>query len=179
MSPTTPLSWQPIGSWSGRSWLRRGSVEQMSEITRRGFFKGAAAGTAALGALTASRAAAEDVHVFFHGLVGTELGSATVESAELHLGAVAVLLRDSEGQRFQVDVLRTDVAQAGVHESAGLSFFLANRGNGHVPSHESHGVSLIELANWCGARVTNASAPALLTWSERASAHPRGAFLVC
>lgn len=151
----------------------------MSEITRRGFFKGAAAGTAALGALTTSQAAAEDVHMFFRGLVGTTLGSATVESAEFHLGAVAVLLRDTEGQRFQVDVLRTDASQQGVWESAGLSFFLANRGNGNAPSHESHGVSLMELATWCGGRVSNAAAPTLLTWSERASAHPRGAFLVC
>ncbi|MFT5352857.1 MAG: hypothetical protein ACI9KE_000054 [Polyangiales bacterium] len=151
----------------------------MSVITRRGFFKGAAAGTAALGALSTSRAAAEDVHAFFRGLVGTELGAATVESAELHLGAVAVLMRDADGQRFQVDVLRTDATQEGVRDSAGLSFFLANRGNGHAPSHESHGVSLIELATWCSTRASGAPAPELLTWTERASAHPRGAFLVC
>ena len=146
-------------------------------VTRRGFFQGLGAGAALSAAAVRATPASAQARAAFSPLVGGRFGEALVESAEVHLGAIAILCRADDGQRFQIDVLRSGEGPSGVRVENGLSFYLANRGDGRSPSHEGHGRTLLGIADWY-AEHGSAQVPELLSWSERAEAHPRGAFLV-
>ncbi|MEM6956916.1 MAG: hypothetical protein AAF645_14575 [Myxococcota bacterium] len=147
----------------------------MKGVTRRGFFRGAVLGAAAASASGSARADASSTGV--RSVVGTTFAGATCLSAERHLGAVALILEDEAGHRFQIDVLAAEEGGPESVATAGsLALFLANRGDGSTPSHEGHGAALLALAEWCDE--AGLSAEGLLTWRARQRAHPRGAFLI-
>ena len=100
----------------------------------------------------------------------------------VHLGAVPVVMEDRRGDRFQVDVClrdRSPKAPKAVADTARLSFFLANSGDGSTPSAELHGLGAIALAVALGRRGGGFSRPAgLMTLRQRMKAYPDGAYSV-
>jgi hypothetical protein len=94
-------------------------------------------------------------------------------------------MRTPGGERFQVDVLRRDhKGPAGVADTAELSLFIANRGDGATPTDEAQAHAARGLAAWIGERLgereaaalAELDAGALLTFRERQKAHPEGVF---
>ena len=121
----------------------------------------------------------DGVCALFGGLRGgTRLGPYVVEAVHgLLLGAIPVVLRGADQERFQLDVLRRGTT-SGVGNSAGLSVFLVNKGNGSQRSVNDHGLAAVALAALLAKReAAGAEAPAaLLTLEQRAAQHPRGIF---
>lgn len=90
-------------------------------------------------------------------------------------GAIAVRFEGPTGA-FQVDVLRRDGAgPSGIATRGQLSFFLANRGDGDTSTHEEHGLTLMALSKH--PEVPD-DATGLMSWQERRTAFPGGAFLL-
>lgn len=107
--------------------------------------------------------------------VGDAIGDATVVAIHPpHYGAVPIVLRTGQGVTFQVDVLARDPAgPAGVAETAKLSLFVANRGDGATATDEAQGLAVMALA----ARLDDAERPPeLLTLRERTERYPEGSF---
>lgn len=103
-----------------------------------------------------------------------------VRSHPLHLGAVPVVLETASGVRFQVDVLRRDPnphRPTGIGNTATLSVYLANRGDGETATVEEQGLGAMALAAALAAAET-APAPGLLTLAQRHERHPGGAYSV-
>ena len=98
----------------------------------------------------------------------------------LTAGGVPVVLRTPQGERFQVDILRKDPGgPAGVADTARLSLFVVNRGDGATRTNEAHAHAARALAGWLAARETDASVASLgelLSHPERQRAHPAGMF---
>ncbi len=95
------------------------------------------------------------------------------------LGAVPVVLQSSNGEHFQVDILRRDRsvrARRGLAETQDYSLFLHNRGRGDTPTQEDHGLAVLWLAALLRPRERIAGAVALLTQRERNQRFPRGKF---
>lgn len=112
---------------------------------------------------------------------GTSLGRGVVEAVlPLTAGAVPVVMRTPDGERFQVDILRRDPrGPAGVADTARLSLFIANRGDGATRTHEAQAHAARALAAWLAARETDATVAGLgelLSHPERQRAHPAGVF---
>lgn len=117
--------------------------------------------------------------------LGSRLGPCTLVSvSDVHLGAIAVQLRDPHGETFQVDIVRREtglVATRGIANTPSLSLFLVNGGDGRTLSREEHGLGAMAL----GARLTHreqlgAAVPRLLTLRERNAAFlkdPSGALV--
>jgi hypothetical protein len=103
-----------------------------------------------------------------------------VEVHAVRFGAVPVILEDSEGERFQVDVLQRDGrpdSPVGVGQTDTLAVYLSNRGDGDTATREEHGLGAIALAAALDGR--EAQMPeGLLTFAERAAMHPRAAYSV-
>ncbi|MBA3549962.1 MAG: hypothetical protein H0T76_26080 [Nannocystis sp.] len=94
-----------------------------------------------------------------------------------HAGAVPVVMRTPEGERFQVDVMRRDPrGPTGVAETAHFALFIANRGDGKTPTDEAQAHAARALADWIAAREGQESPLELLSFRERHRAHPEGVF---
>ena len=92
-------------------------------------------------------------------------------------GAVAVVMATEDGRRFQVDVLRRDTSGPdGVANTAQLSLFVANRGDGDTPTNEEEGLGAIVLAQALEPYDDHDDFGGLLTLAERNAAHPNGSF---
>ena len=118
-------------------------------------------------------------------VAGTSLGHhGTIGIIEavlpLTAGGVPVVLRTWQGERFQVDILRKDPGgPAGVADTARLSLFVVNRGDGATRTHEAQAHAARALAGWLAARETDATVASLgelLSHPERQRAHPAGVF---
>lgn len=114
-------------------------------------------------------------------VAGTSLGRGFIEAVlPLTAGAVPVVMRTPQGERFQVDILRKDPGgPAGVADTARLSLFVVNRGDGATRTHEAQAHAARSLAGWLAARETAASVASLgelLSHPERQRAHPAGVF---
>ena len=117
---------------------------------------------------------------------GTRVPFGVIESVlPVSAGGVPVVMRTPGGERFQVDVLRRDhKGPAGVADTAELSLFIANRGDGATPTDEAQAHAARGLAAWIGERLggreaaalAELDAGALLTFRERQKAHPEGVF---
>jgi hypothetical protein len=90
-------------------------------------------------------------------------------------GAVPVLMRTPDGQRFQVDVMRADAdGPRAVAEAGPLALYLANGGTGDKPSIEAEAQGARVLAGALAKIAAEGGLPAvpgLLTLSERMSTH--------
>ena len=132
------------------------------------------------GALVPPDAPDAEVLALFGGLkAGTRLGTYTVDTVHgLYWGAIPVILRDSDGVRFQVDVLRRGLGQGGVGNTTQLSVYVANGGNGKVDTGNARGLGAMALAAGLGRReAAGARAPReLLTLDARTAKYPRGNF---
>lgn len=104
-----------------------------------------------------------------------ELSGHRVEGAVRYLGALVFRMRDPEGRPYQIDLLARGQTR-GVRDTASYSFFLANRGDGRTATDEDRGQALFALAAWIEAE--RPVLPELLTFEERAAAHPNGTFLL-
>lgn len=97
-------------------------------------------------------------------------------------GALPVVMRTPGGERFLVDVLARDPrGPAGVADTAKLSLFIANQGDGATRTDEAQAHAARALAGWLAEREGAAPAesstlPLLLTHRERQRAHPEGVF---
>jgi len=114
-------------------------------------------------------------------VAGTSLGHGSIEAVlPRTAGAVPVVMRTPQGERFQVDILRKDPGgPAGVADTARLSLFVVNRGDGATRTHEAQAHAARALATWLAARETDASVASLgelLSHPERQRAHPAGVF---
>jgi len=110
---------------------------------------------------------------------GTRMGKHGILEAVLaaHAGAVPVVMRTPEGERFQVDVLRRDPrGPTGVAETAHYALFIANRGDGATRTDEAQAHAARALAGWIAAREGGESSLELLSFRERHRAHPEGVF---
>ncbi len=110
---------------------------------------------------------------------GARMGKHGVFEAVLaaHAGAVPVVMRTPDGDRFQVDVMRRDPrGPTGVAETAHFALFIANRGDGKTPTDEAQAHAARALAAWIAAREGLASPLELLSFRERHRAHPEGVF---
>ncbi len=110
---------------------------------------------------------------------GTRLGKHGILDAVLaaHAGALPVVMRTPDGERFQVDVLRRDPrGPSGVAETTHFALFIANRGDGATPTDEAQAHAARALAAWIAAREGEASPLELLSFRERHRAHPEGVF---
>ena len=89
-------------------------------------------------------------------------------------------MRTPDGEQFQVDVLRRDAGgPAGVADTARLSLFIANKGDGRTPTVEAQAHAARALAGWIAAREDDAArrlASELLSFRERQRVHPEGVF---
>ncbi len=141
-------------------------------VERRRFFQtlGAAAGAAALASHLPVLAAPRRVTELPEELLGHQ-----VEDVVTYLGAVVFRMRDPEGRAYQIDLLARGRI-TGVCNTARHSLFLANRGDGRTATDESRGRVLVALAEWLDTQ--RPRLPELLTFEERAAAHPGGAFLL-
>jgi len=114
---------------------------------------------------------------------GSTVGRWTVAALhDVHLGGIPVVLSTADGERFQVDVVRRDCspgAPAGVGNTASLSVFVLNDGDGSKATHEEHGLGAMALAEALNRREAEGAAiPQLLTLAERQSRFPRGVYSV-
>ncbi len=137
-------------------------------VGRRGFVQelGVVAGAAALaGAQVGKRAISLHDSFGEHCLLG----------AFEFLGAIAMKMRAPDGTTYQVDVLARS-RRGGLRDTRKYSLFLANRGDGRTDTLEMHGLGLMAIAAWLDAN--DPSLPDLLTFEQRAAAHPSGNFLV-
>ena len=93
-------------------------------------------------------------------------------------GAVPVVMRTPAGEQFQVDILRRDPGgPGGVAETALLSLFVVNQGDGSTRTSEAQAHAARGLAGWLAARESEAKVAglgALLSHRERQQAHPGG-----
>lgn len=107
--------------------------------------------------------------------VGERFGEATVVAIHApHMGAIPVVMVLPSGTRFQVDVLARDPeGPAGIAETATLSLYLANGGDGATRTDEGQGLAVMALAR----RLDALEAPeGLLTLAQRTREHPDGSF---
>ena len=110
---------------------------------------------------------------------GTRMGKHGILDAVLaaHAGALPVVMRTTDGERFQVDVLRRDPrGPTGVAETAHFALFIANRGDGATPTAKAQAHAARALAGWIAAREGSESPLELLSFRERHRAHPEGVF---
>ncbi len=124
--------------------------------------------------------AGPDVRALFGDLAaGGRLGDWRISRVHgLYLGAIPVVMVDSAGTSFQVDVLRRDAdGLQGVGNTDALSLFLANQGNGSRPTDENHGLGVMALAHQLSRRGP-ADVPGLLTFSQRREQHPNAVYAV-
>lgn len=107
--------------------------------------------------------------------VGDRLGEVTVVAIHHpHFGAVPIVMRTGAGVHFQVDVLARDPqGPRGVAETAQLSLFVANRGDGSTSTDETQGLAVMALAARLGEVQRG---PELLTLRERTEQYPHGSF---
>jgi hypothetical protein len=100
----------------------------------------------------------------------------------VRMGTISVVLATSQGERFQVDVLRRDTAPGaplGVGNTPSLSVFVHNRGSGSTATDEEHGLGAMALAAALAQReAEGAVVPALLTQRQRAARFPMAVFEV-
>lgn len=113
---------------------------------------------------------------------GARLDRWSIEAVHpVRMGAIPVVLRTARGDRFQVDVLRRDVAGGpqGVANTPSLSLFVANRGDGSTATDEEQGLGAMALAAALAERESaGAQVPELLTLRERRARHPLGGYSV-
>lgn len=116
-------------------------------------------------------------------VAGTSLGRGTIVAVlPVSAGAVPVVMRTPDGEQFQVDVLRRDTkGPSGVADTARLSLFIANKGDGRTPTIEAQAHAARALAGWLAAREGEGAAGELLaadllSFRERQRAHPEGVF---
>jgi len=118
------------------------------------------------------------------GLAAVGEGRWKIESIhDVQHGAIPVVLSDSRGTRFQVDVLRRDSAlepterEPAVAFAQGVALYLSNRGNGNKGTNEEHGLGVMALATALRTRAKRGPVPAAVTtFAERRARHPLGAF---
>jgi hypothetical protein len=114
---------------------------------------------------------------------GSTIGRWTIAAIhDVHLGGIPVVLSTASGDRFQVDVVRRDCspgAVAGVGNTASLSVFLLNDGDGSLATREEHGLGAMALADALNHReAAGVELPRLLTLAERQARFPRGVYSV-
>lgn len=112
---------------------------------------------------------------FLDVLVGESFRGCQVERVSpAHLGGAAIVLSSPEGS-FQIDILARGETP-GVAETDHYALFLANRGDGREPTHERHGLALMDVASWLRDREHSEAPLPVQTLAERLAAHPRGNF---
>ncbi len=112
---------------------------------------------------------------FLDTLVGRSFRGCQVERVSpAHLGGAAIVLASPEGA-FQIDILARGETP-GVAETAHYALFLANRGDGREPTHERHGLALMDVAGWLREHERRQARLPVQTLAERLASHPRGNF---
>lgn len=99
----------------------------------------------------------------------------------LRAGAVPVVMSNSDGQRYAVEIFRADAdGPRPLAEAGALALLLSNRGDGRAATPETIALGVQALARALDARCAEgAPLPSgLATHRERRSAHPTGVFHV-
>jgi hypothetical protein len=107
---------------------------------------------------------------------GSTLGSWRVQGVgALRAGAVSITLLDAAGGRFYLDVCKRD-GRSGAPVPPGRSelcdVFVANEGNGSVPTHEDHGLAAMALADIVRTNERRVGIEGLLTQRDRMRSFP-------
>ena len=112
---------------------------------------------------------------FLDTLVGRHFRGCRVERVSpAHLGGAAIVLTSPQGS-FQIDILARGEVR-GVAETGRYALFLANRGDGREPTHERHGLALMDVAEWLRGCESREEPLRVQTLAQRQAAHPRGNF---
>jgi phage tail protein X len=105
---------------------------------------------------------------------GSRLASWWVEGiSEVRHGAITVALRDSDGV-FYLDICRRDrraSAPSAPARSEHYEVFVANLGDGSLPTRESQGLAAMVLAEVIRANEQTVRVPDMLTLAERLERH--------
>jgi len=122
--------------------------------------------------------ASADTLAAFGGLQsGSVVDRWTVEAIhEVHLGGIPVVLKDAQGNRFQVDVLARDASVRAVAETQALSFFVVNAGNGSAATAEEQGLAAMALAAVVERRGASSRPVGLLGLTDRQARFAGGDF---
>jgi hypothetical protein len=96
----------------------------------------------------------------------------------VRFGAIPIVLATEDGRRYQIDVLaRDDAGPQGVASTDRLSLYIANQGDGEMPTDEEQGLGAIALARALAEHERRAQAlPELLTLRQRIARHEGEAF---
>jgi hypothetical protein len=101
---------------------------------------------------------------------GSQLGRWRVERIVPADGALSVVVSDSEGRHFQLDVCARDLtpgAPRAPGESEHFQVFLANRGDGSTDTFEDHGLAAMALAEVIRGNEASVSRSEFVTLAER------------
>ncbi len=103
---------------------------------------------------------------------GTRLAACTVLSVgSLEHGAVAVTLVDPVGTKFGLEVCARSAVSSAPGRSERFEVFIANEGDGATPTHETHGVSAMALADFLAAHEATIDSAGFLTLEQRLDNH--------
>ena len=96
----------------------------------------------------------------------------------VRFGAIPIVLATDDGRRYQVDVLaRDDDGPAGVATTEHFSLYVANQGDGAMPTDEEQGLGALALAReLADYEARAAELPELLTLRQRIARHEGEAF---
>jgi hypothetical protein len=96
----------------------------------------------------------------------------------VRFGAIPIVLATDDGRRYQVDVLaRDDDGPPGVANTEHFSLYVANQGDGEMPTDEEQGLGAIALARALAEHEARAQQlPELLTLRQRMAEHDGAAF---
>jgi hypothetical protein len=113
---------------------------------------------------------------------GASIGGYRVRAVHVaRFGAIPVVLETPAGEAFQVDVLRRDAdgAVLGIANTATLSVFLVNGGDGRTTTVEQEGLGAMALADALAPREGHAElAATLLTFRDRGRLYPEASYSV-
>lgn len=106
---------------------------------------------------------------------GSTLGTWTIESVgQVQYGAVSLTMRGAGGGLFYLDICARDRGE-GAHSPPARTehydIFVANEGNGSLPTHEDHGLAAMALAEVVRANEQRVTLAGMLTHAQRLQRH--------
>lgn len=106
--------------------------------------------------------------------VGMKLGGCTLNKiADVTHGALGILLSDSQGHAFSVEVCARDEASPpSPAETEKFQLYLVNEGDGSIPTVEEHGIAAMAIASAIRRNEREVDASAFLTLRQRLAYHP-------
>lgn len=106
--------------------------------------------------------------------VGSKIGRCTLDKiGEIKNGALGLLLTDSVGQSFAVEICaRDEDSPRSPAETEKFQLYVVNEGNGSIPTVEEHGIVAMGIATIIRQNEDVVDPSAFLTLHQRLTHHP-------